>query len=271
MRKLRLLLAIAPVCCALLVPSLAKADSACVNNTNLNSFILAFSPCTIGDKTFSITNDELAANGLSTVPNFSDFEITFDASNPLSPSFTIAVAPGASVMIPAGAGLGGGGSETLFLAYNVSTTNGSATISGLDTSASGSVSGETSGSGIGTQVESINCLSSGSGVQFCGTKLPETTACLQNGGTFLLPGCVATTGAGSQSASLSFGAPVNSLTGVAIVGLVTGETGTATFTSATFSIDEIPQTTPTPEPGSLVLLATGLLGALGACRRTLFS
>jgi len=101
--------------------------------------------------------------------------------------------------------------------------------------------------------------------------LPETIACLQNGGTFLLPGCVATTGAGSQSASLSFGAPVNSLTGVAIVGLVTGETGTATFTSATFSIDEIPQTTPTPEPGSLVLLATGLLGALGACRRTLFS
>src|ERR1700719_4632746 len=248
MTKLRFLLPIAFVCCALLVPSLAKADPACVA-TNLTA--ITSTSCTIGDKTFTFTGSELALNGV-TLPMASAFVITPDASNPLSPSFTISAAPGASISLPAGSN----GEVTLNFAYTVSTTNGSATISGLDTAVSGNVSGEATG--IGTRVEAINALSSGPGVIFT-SGLPQATACLQNGGSFLLPGCVATTGAGSQSATLVFGAPVNSFTGIAVVDLVDG-TGAATLTSATFSIDQIPQKNPTPEPGSVVLLVTGLLG-----------
>src|ERR1700730_8718197 len=231
MTKLRFLLPIAFVCCALLVPSLAKADPACVA-TNLTA--ITSTSCTIGDKTFTFTGSELALNGV-TLPMASAFVITPDASNPLSPSFTISAAPGSSITLPAGSN----GEVTLNFAYTVSTTNGSATISGLDTAVSGSVSGEATG--IGTRVEAINALSSGPGVIFI-SGLPQATACLQNGGS-LLPGCVATTGAGSQSASFTFGTPVSSLTGIAVVDLADG-TGAATLTSATFSVDQIPQKNP---------------------------
>src|SRR5260370_16553682 len=96
MRKLRLLLAIAPVCCVLLVPSLAKADPAC-GAMNLTSLIST--ACTIGDKTFTFTKDQLSLNGV-TVPMLSDFVITPDASTPLNPSFTISAAPAALLTLP---------------------------------------------------------------------------------------------------------------------------------------------------------------------------
>src|SRR5712664_1643166 len=121
MRKLRLLLAIAPVCCALLVPSLAKADSACVA-INLGSFVPT-TTCTIGDKTFTFTADQFLLNGVAT-PLPSAFVITPDASNPLSPAFTISAAPGSSITIP----LGTSADVSLNFGYTVSTTNGSATI-----------------------------------------------------------------------------------------------------------------------------------------------
>ena len=266
MRKLRLLLAIAPVCCALLIPSLAKADPAC-GTMNLSSLVAGTS-CTIGDKTFTFTGSQLSLNNLTfTQLPSSDFQIVPDASNPLAPSFTIEAAPGTSIMLSAGSDA----EATLNFGYDVSTTNGSATIVGLDSTVSGNVSGGISGSGIGGRVESINSLSSGSGVIFNTTNLPEVNACIQNGGSVFPPGCVSTNGAGSQGPnSISF-APVSSLNGIAIVDLLTDFTSAATLTSATFSIDQIPQTTPTPEPGSLVLLVTGLLVALGACRRTLLS
>src|SRR5260370_11856429 len=259
MRKLRLLLAIAPVCCVLLVPSLAKADPAC-GAMNLTSLIST--TCVIGDKHFTFTKDQLSLNGV-TVPMLSDFVITPDASHPLSSSFTISAAPGSLIPLP----LDRNAEASLNLGYTVSTTNGSATISGLDAAVSGNVSGENSS--FGGHVEAINALSSGPGVIFT-SGLRQFTACIQDGGSFLLPGCVATNGTGLQAAFLAFATPVSSLTGIAFLDLVDG-IGTATLTSATFSIDQIPQTTPTPEPDSLVLLATGLLGALGACRRTLFS
>src|SRR5260370_21355024 len=156
MRKLRLLLAIAPVCCVLLVRSLAKADPAC-GAMNLTSLI---SPtCTIGDKTFTFTKDQLSLNGV-TVPMLSAFVITPDASNPLNPSFTISAAPGALITLP----LDSNAEASLNLGYTVSTTNGSATISGLDAVVSGNVSGENSS--FGGHVEAINALSSVPGVIF---------------------------------------------------------------------------------------------------------
>ncbi len=253
MRKLRLLLAIAPVCCALLVPSLAKADSACVA-INLGSFVPT-TTCTIGDKTFAFTASFMALNGLplGSLPA-SDFVITPDASNPLSPSFTISAAPGTSITLP----LNSNAEATLNLAYNVSTTNGSATISGLNVGVSGTVSGEAPG--FGTHVEAINSLTSGSGVLFNTTNLTEVTACLQNSGNFLLPGCVQTNGAGSLSASVSFGAPVSSLTGVAIVDLIDG-TGTATLTSATFPSMRFPKQPPHPNPAALFCSQPASLGS----------
>jgi hypothetical protein len=260
MRNARLLASTACLL-ILLVPTRAKADSAC-GVINLGSFIPT-TTCTIGDKTFAFTGDQLSLNGV-TSPLPSAFVITPDASNPLAPSFTISPAPGSSIMVP----LDSQGEVSLNLGYTVSTTNGSATISGLDVAVSGSVSGEVVGGSSISKVEATNALSSGPGVIFT-SGLPEVTACIQNGGTFLLPGCVQTTNGGSNSGSLAFATPVSSLTGIAFVGLSTGF-GTATLTSATFSIDEIPQTTPTPEPSSLVLLASGVFGTFGALRRRLF-
>jgi hypothetical protein len=158
MRNLKPLLAIASVFCVLLVPSRAKADSACVATT-IDQLTVLEPTCTIGDKTFTFPNLELAQNGFVGLA-LANFEFTPDASNPLSPSFTISAAPGTSITVPSGVS----GNDTLYLAYNVGTISGSATLSGLDVSVSGSVSG--GGSGAATYVEAINALTSGSGVLF---------------------------------------------------------------------------------------------------------
>src|SRR5258708_30707338 len=117
MRKLRPCLAIASLFCVLLVPSLAKADSAC-GVINLGSFVPT-TTCTIGDKTFTFTADQLSLNGVAS-PLPSAFVITPDASNPLNPSFTISAAPGALITLP----LDSNAEVSLNLGYTVSTTNG---------------------------------------------------------------------------------------------------------------------------------------------------
>ena len=78
-----------------------------------------------------------------------------------------------------------------------------------------------------------------------------------------MAGCV--TGQGFNSASGSFAAPVNSESGTATLIFTNDDAGQVDIVNAVFSFDEIP--TAAPEPGSLLLLGTGFLGALGVVRR----
>lgn len=244
-RKLFLLVALAVV-----LPWCSRADNIapCVAAT-LNNIVGA--TCVIGDKAFNFTSYQDGTENFY----LSQLMLTPDASNPSSPGFTLSLPPGVSLSATS--------TDTttytvaIVLDYTVSLDNAAHGVSLLGTSVS--ASGDTvTGSPLGNQTSfAENYLSPGFP---CGS-ISQSGASMAD---------LYTTGVTNPStttfSNISFcgGGPFTTASGFAELEVAANYGGSASIDGGSFFVDESSGSgtgggSSVPEPGTLLLLAAGLL------------
>ena len=251
MRNSRFLPYMVAVCALLVIllsPSIAKADPVCPAHTALPDLV-SLVPCTIGDKTFTfgpVQFSTLIRNSAGIFPfAASNFLLVPDGvSDPLNPTFSII---GSNAIVLRGTNA----DATLSMSFTASTTDGSASLAGIDLSLAAYATD--AGPNIADTIQAVHSSN---------LVANPLVLCVQDGGPSLLPGCVS---GQPNDASASFATPVSSESGTVTLLWSDDDLGEVGFTNAILSFHEIP--TATPEPGSLLLLGTGCLGALGVVGR----
>ncbi len=227
----------------LLLPTVSRADCSATTLDNILG-----STCTIGDKTFTFSATGTFISGI----NSNQIEFTPETSNPLSPGFELSLASGGPISVSA-SGANQNIGINVNVNYTVTVTDGSASLLGETLALNGATispfSGLTDNNGISDATNFLGTLSGAAVEVFIQCQVPVGPS-----------GCSSATGPVNLSTGGSFATPQNSAMGQAGFEVLaqTGGAGglvTASFTSADYNFPEAP---PVPEPGTLLLLGTGL-------------